>query len=268
MSVHPVVVGVDGSEQVRHAVRWGAREAQLRRQPLRLIATHPGLADDSGFFAGRPDVLADQRESAVIALAQAQTLAEVALGDSATVQVHAELVEGMPIPTLLRAARSATMLVVGSRGLSALSANLIGSVTYAMVGHAACPVVVIPKVTWSPVLREDRAVAVGVDGSPTSELAVAIAFAESDSGVLTWSRCTPTPTWPSSIQTSPMTKQESCPPRAKCSASAWPGGRSATRASPCGGSPSTTAPPGPCTGGRRPRSSWWSAAEDAAGSPA
>lgn len=178
--MHPVVVGVDGSEQSRHAVRWGAREAQLRQQPLQLIATHPGIADDSGFFAGRPDVLAEQREHAVTALARARTLAVVTLGESATFQVDAELVEGMPIPTLLRAAESASMLVVGSRGLSALSADLIGSVTYAMVGHAACPVVVIPNVSWKQELHGDGPLVVGVDGSPISELAVELAFTEAD----------------------------------------------------------------------------------------
>ncbi|MEO6879591.1 MAG: universal stress protein [Mycobacteriaceae bacterium] len=184
MSVNPVVVGVDGSEQSCHAVRWGAREAQLRRQPLRLIATHPGVADDSGFFAGRPDVLTDHRERAATALAQAHTLATAALTDStagvAAVRVEDELVEGMPVPTLLRAAESATVLVVGSRGLSAFSAELIGSVTYAMVGHAECPVAVIPHGAWSQELHANGSVVVGVDGSPASELAVTMAFTEAD----------------------------------------------------------------------------------------
>ena len=69
------------------------------------------------------------------------------------------------------------MVVVGSRGRSTLG-SLLGSVSAGLVQHAHCPVTVIhdedplmPHPAQAPVL-------VGIDGSPTSEFATAIAFDE------------------------------------------------------------------------------------------
>jgi nucleotide-binding universal stress UspA family protein len=84
----------------------------------------------------------------------------------------------MTIPTLVDLTKEAEMIVVGTRGIGALGRSLMGSVSSALVRHAHCPVAVIhedeamrPEVAKLPVL-------VGIDGSPTSELATAIAFDE------------------------------------------------------------------------------------------
>ena len=81
------------------------------------------------------------------------------------------------IPTLVDMSKEAEMVVVGSRGHSAFG-SVLGSVSAGLVQHAHCPVAVIhdedplmPHPAQAPVL-------VGIDGSPTSELATAIAFDE------------------------------------------------------------------------------------------
>jgi nucleotide-binding universal stress UspA family protein len=67
---------------------------------------------------------------------------------------------------------------VGNEGRGALTRGLLGSVTSSLIRRAHCPVAVIrdedprmPHPAQAPVL-------VGIDGSPASELATAIAFDE------------------------------------------------------------------------------------------
>jgi nucleotide-binding universal stress UspA family protein len=60
------------------------------------------------------------------------------------VEVRGELVEGPPARALLEHARTADLLVVGSRGLGGFRSLLLGSVSQQVVHHAPCPVVVVP----------------------------------------------------------------------------------------------------------------------------
>lgn len=69
------------------------------------------------------------------------------------------------------------MAVVGSRGMGALGRGVLGSVSSGLIHYAHCPVAVVhadeaqaPDRT-SPVL-------LGIDGSPASEAATALAFDE------------------------------------------------------------------------------------------
>ncbi len=69
------------------------------------------------------------------------------------------------------------MLVAGSHGLGALGRLLLGSVTTALIHHAHCPVAVIH--TDDGALPDSNApVLLGIDGSPASEAATALAFDE------------------------------------------------------------------------------------------
>jgi nucleotide-binding universal stress UspA family protein len=102
------------------------------------------------------------------------------------------------VPVLADLSSSAQMIVVGSRGRGALARSLLGSISTGLAHHAHCPVAIIhdedplmPHPSKAPVV-------VGVDGSPASEGALAIAFEQasfrgvdlvavhawSDSGVL------------------------------------------------------------------------------------
>ena len=67
-------------------------------------------------------------------------------------------------------------MVVGDRGASRLEGLLVGSVTVALTAHAECPVVVVRGPERDPAAASSLPVVVGVDGSPTSEAAIAFAY--------------------------------------------------------------------------------------------
>ncbi|RZL75076.1 MAG: universal stress protein [Rhodococcus sp. (in: high G+C Gram-positive bacteria)] len=174
----PIVVGVDGSAQSLDAVRWAADAAVHHRVPLLLVSsllTAPGTFGDAvnlsaGAFTG-VEYVGTQR------LATAAELARHSVR-GAHLTLRTALRHGSAVTALLDAAKSARMLVVGSRGLGEFTGGLVGSVSSAVISHAACPVAVIrgmPEMDGPPL---DGPVVVGVDGSPNSEPAIAAAFEE------------------------------------------------------------------------------------------
>jgi nucleotide-binding universal stress UspA family protein len=175
---HGVVVGIDGSPPSNAAVCWAARDAAMRRVPLtvahmvsEIAPIYPGI----GLSAG---VTVWQEERGRQVLEQAVKVAEEAIGADREIEIKSELRCAPPIPTLIEMSEEAEMLVVGSNGRGALGRFLLGSVSSSLARSAHCPVAVIrdedplmPHPAQAPVL-------VGIDGSPASELAVAIAFDE------------------------------------------------------------------------------------------
>lgn len=102
--------------------------------------------------------------------------------------IHTEVGEGVavtsdmryspPALTLVDLSHEATMVVVGCRGHGAAGRALLGSVSTGLVHHAHCPVAVIHDDARASTRPSTRPVLVGIDGSPASELATAIAFDE------------------------------------------------------------------------------------------
>jgi nucleotide-binding universal stress UspA family protein len=83
------------------------------------------------------------------------------------------------VRALIDASRDAWMIVAGGQGLGALGRLLLGSVTAGLIHHAHCPVAVI-HADEDAVPPSDAPVLVGIDGSPASEAAIALAFDEAD----------------------------------------------------------------------------------------
>jgi nucleotide-binding universal stress UspA family protein len=81
---------------------------------------------------------------------------------------------GPAATALVRASREADTLVVGSRGLRAVPAFLLGATSLEVAAHAACPVVVVGA---SSRATTSGGVVVGVDGTPRASEAIAYAFA-------------------------------------------------------------------------------------------
>ena len=71
------------------------------------------------------------------------------------------------------------MIVVGSRGRDAVEEHVLGSVRTGLLDHAQCPVAIVHEPgSAQQHIRDDAAVLVGIDGSPISEAATALAFDE------------------------------------------------------------------------------------------
>ncbi|MBP2368149.1 universal stress protein [Pseudonocardia parietis] len=171
----PVLVGVDGSESAADAVRWAATEAAARGTGLRLVSVFTPLParhlHDMGLSAAY-----DQQVRATTA-ETLDTAVELAGHTAPEVVTEAEVVTGYPAPVLVEESAHAALTVVGSRGLGGFSGLLIGSVAVALAARGQSPVVVV-RGDHSEWAGGDRPVVVGIDGSPTSEKAVAAAFEE------------------------------------------------------------------------------------------
>lgn len=173
-----IVVGVDGSPSSKVAVGWAARDAAMRNVPLTLV-TVIGAPMAVWTAAPVPAGFAQwQEEQAHIHINAAVKIAQESTPDGGPSQIGSELFVAPTVSTLVDLSKEAQMLVVGCRGQGAVGRALLGSVSTGLIHHAHCPVAVIhdedplmPHPSAAPVL-------VGIDGSPASELATAIAFDE------------------------------------------------------------------------------------------
>jgi len=174
-----VVVGVDGSTSSTAAVRWAARWASMRNTGLTLVHASPPvvpMASLVDWMGPTPsDVMSAQEEQARRLIDDAANTANDTAGG---LRIQVQAFAAAPVPTLLELSNDAQIVVVGRRGRSALAGALLGSVSIAVIHHAHCPVAVIHDGPLAEAASMDAPVLVGIDGSPASELATAIAFDE------------------------------------------------------------------------------------------
>lgn len=170
----PVVAGVDGSECALAAVRWAAAEAVRRCRALRLVTAHAwpagGRVGDPGLGVDPRSVLRD------VALGHLSTAAAAAAAVAPDLEIEQVESTGLPVPVLQAESARAELVVLGDRGLGGFTGLLIGSVAVALAAHASCPIVVIRGPEPDRTTPRPEPVVVGVDGSPSSEAAVAFAF--------------------------------------------------------------------------------------------
>lgn len=173
-----VVVGVDGSPAANAAACWAAREAAMRHQPLSVVHMYSTYMTTFPQIPLPAGVALWQEDDGQQVLDQAVKIARDAVKGHREIQITTELKCSPPVPTLVELSERAELVVVGSNGRGAVGRVLLGSVSSGVVRHAKCPVAVIrdedplmPHPLQAPVL-------LGIDGSPASELATAIAFDE------------------------------------------------------------------------------------------
>ncbi len=177
-----ILVGVDGSSDSDAAVQWAADEAVMRKIPLTLVHVLPTPEDGwQAWGLSTTPLPADfgklQERHARQVIDDALKIIHDSTAGHGRPTINSEVLFSPVVPTLVDLAKDAEMVVVGGQGQSAVRRLLLGSVTTGLIHHAQCPVAVIHR--DAPLSRSSKApVVVGIDGSPTSELATAIAFEE------------------------------------------------------------------------------------------
>lgn len=162
-----VLVGIDGSEESREAAR---QAATLTGGSLTLLAAYDiASALVGGTGLGVPAYYDEdlQRESATAAVQQAQQDVQAASSTG-------KIVRGVAWDALIDEAERAedTLIVVGSRGVGRMAGIVMGSVATEIVHKAPCSVLVARKRSGGAFPRK---IVVGIDGSPQSLAAYAVA---------------------------------------------------------------------------------------------
>lgn len=171
-----ILVATDGSPAAEIAVEWAAREAVLHRLPLSIVHVIESPSVRMWPQVPLPSELLDllNRKGQDILEAATKTAKQATAGKD--LAITAELVAAGVLPTLIDLSKDADMIVVGCRGLGAIGRRLLGSVSWGLLHHANSPVAVIHE--EEPPSGSNAPVVVGIDGSPASESATAIAFDE------------------------------------------------------------------------------------------
>ena len=158
-----VLVAIDGSNDAKAAVQWVAHLPLPADRTVMAFTSVPapaGLVERDKRAAIRAALIADARR--LVDGAASELLHEhgVTIG---------RVVEGDPREEIVTAARNwgADLVVVGARGLGALSRLFLGSVSLAVARQAPCPVLVG---RGSP--RDVHAVTVALDGSAHAQRAL------------------------------------------------------------------------------------------------
>ncbi|MCL1870941.1 MAG: universal stress protein [Promicromonosporaceae bacterium] len=177
-----VLVGVDGSAPSLHALDWAAAYAKRVGWALHMVCSYAlpsftaasldgGYAalDDTAIQEGAKSVLVEAKQH--VASYDVPVTAAVATGDAAGV--------------LVELSKDYALAVVGTRGRGGFTERLLGTVSSALPAHSSCPVVVVPyrSATGEDADRRDgntvhepRRIIVGVDGSPSAEMALKAAI--------------------------------------------------------------------------------------------
>jgi nucleotide-binding universal stress UspA family protein len=141
-----IVVGVDGSDPSKTALRWARFMAETLGGEVQAVAAWRGLAGWSGMGMGYSVPPADWNpEKSTVQMLDA-SIDEVFPGDRPA-NLTSVVREGGAAEVLIDAGQGAQMLVVGSRGHGGFAGLVLGAVSTACAEHATCSVVVVRGAT-------------------------------------------------------------------------------------------------------------------------
>jgi nucleotide-binding universal stress UspA family protein len=145
-----IVVGVDGSEPSKNALRWAHFVATAAGTYLEAVAAWEPFTAFGWIGVGWVTVPSDWNPALDAEKLLTATVDEVFAGERpAGLQLTVR--EGNAAKVLLEVSVGARMLVVGSRGHGGFTGLLLGSVSAACAEHATCPVLVLHGDTTAPV---------------------------------------------------------------------------------------------------------------------
>ena len=147
MSIFPtqILLATDGSEEARQAAQAAAELSKETGSVVHIAYVVPSLAELRGHHVYSREVMRsifDQAEGEARSFLEEQ--AEV-LGASGGKVAKTHLRTGEPDKEIVRLSEELGVgtIVIGSRGLGAVSRALMGGVSESVVRHAHCPVFVV-----------------------------------------------------------------------------------------------------------------------------
>ena len=138
-----IVVGIDGSKSAQSAARWAAKQAQ--QSGARVIAVY-AVPRTELWSLSAAQVNIDELLAEIQADLDGPWTAALR---KAGVEHTTQLVRGDPATELLRVGKraGASMLVLGSKGHSALADLVVGGTVHKVINRSNIPVMVIPTPT-------------------------------------------------------------------------------------------------------------------------
>ncbi|MDR2619965.1 MAG: universal stress protein [Propionibacteriaceae bacterium] len=139
LSDGPVVIGLQDAPDSLAAAEIAAAEALLRG--VTLVATYAwDIAPELGDFSAMVRIDPEQTHRDLDAMLQELIAPIVAAHPD--LKVERRVVQGSARVALVEASRTASLLVIGSRGLGGFAGLLLGSVSRSVTREALCPVIV------------------------------------------------------------------------------------------------------------------------------
>jgi nucleotide-binding universal stress UspA family protein len=132
-----IVVGVDGSDHGNAALRWAVEEAKVHTGEI--IAVFAWQMP----FVGIPGAFDRDEMERVCKVFLDESVG--AIVPHASVPITKLVAEGDVSASLIAAAKTADILVLGSRGRGGFAGLKLGSVSQECVQHAACAVAIIKR---------------------------------------------------------------------------------------------------------------------------
>jgi nucleotide-binding universal stress UspA family protein len=163
-----VLVGIDGSDESREAARQAARLVDGDLTFLAAYEVAPAIVGGTGYLVPNYSDLDLQRAAAMKAVGRARD-------DAAAASALGKVVRGRAAIALLSEAKRErhTALIVGSHGLGRLAGFVVGSTATEVIHKAPCSVLLARRTSESD--QFPHKIVVGVDGSPESAAAFAVA---------------------------------------------------------------------------------------------
>ncbi|TCC08459.1 universal stress protein [Kribbella soli] len=131
----PIVVGTDGSPDSEDAVLFGFEEASRSGQPLRVVYCWQPQAEHAASVAGAKALLKTWLAESLAAYRDKYPM----------VDVRASVAEGRASTRLIKMSKTASLVVVGSRGRGGVAGLLMGSVSQSLLHHADSPVAIVRR---------------------------------------------------------------------------------------------------------------------------
>ncbi|WP_338887295.1 universal stress protein [Rhodococcus sovatensis] len=136
----PVVVGVDGAATSEPAIRAALEEASLRSVPLVAVHAWSDLDLSTGYTQGIEFNWAGIEDDEDVALAQSMAGWQEEYPE---VSIRRVLAKDRPVRELVKAAETAQLIVVGSRGRGGFTSLLLGSTSRAVLHTVDIPVMIV-----------------------------------------------------------------------------------------------------------------------------